>query len=530
MTDWSPLGGNPAPGDPEGIRMLAQSFGASGTELASVALTVSQLPATWESGWMGEAGSRFTIWMDGVPEEIANLRQAHETAGQALFNFADDLELAQADAVKALSNAVQAIEDSAAAGDQLGDLVETIGSVTAQLADNEAHQLELHVQVRAEEVASGLGMGSGPSQQQLDDLQSDHDDLSEKLDQLNSQASALRTQIADAADDLNAARRAAQSAAEVLAGAAEEAARLLINATGFTTITRTFVRGSESWEAGFGRDLDRVISRAHCDTRQWARDATHDIEKYALPALKHISQLSGDASVVLFVAAGACALCGLEPAAAVLFAGVDIAQDINAASNATSLALRLVVRYGGEGGQDGSDHALFWSAVDTGLTLPGLKAPGEIYQDGEATAEHITSIEGVGNRFRRLVGGDDTVKLYNYLKTQAPEELDETTTSLDQAAQGLSDYLSGGSADNLVQGVGDAVRTAGTGATDLAVHVINVTDEVGGYASLTQDVANQLTGKANMFSFVPPNWRQYVTRAVTGPIVLVDPPAAILPS
>lgn len=85
MTDWSILGGNPAPGTPETFDAVAGVLGpiveaseGSSTTIHTIAQQAGSLV------WSGVAADAFAESVRAIPIDLAELATAHQTAVRAL--------------------------------------------------------------------------------------------------------------------------------------------------------------------------------------------------------------------------------------------------------------------------------------------------------------------------------------------------------------------------------------------------------------------------------------------------------------
>lgn len=119
MSEWDLIGGNPAPGDPDHILDLGDSF----REVAKDAIAVkNRLSTTSRRGissmWTGEGAEAFLAKLEELPEMSLKVFESFSTAGGAMRTFANELRHHQHRARLCLDRAQQAV---AARADALRD-------------------------------------------------------------------------------------------------------------------------------------------------------------------------------------------------------------------------------------------------------------------------------------------------------------------------------------------------------------------------------------------------------------------------
>jgi hypothetical protein len=115
--DWSPLGGNPVPGDPGQVRGLASRFDQIADE---VGVQVSRLRRVAEDMggagvWAGPAAEACRPHLDKLPGLLDKVVVSYRKAGGALAGYAPKLSAAQGKAVHALRMATEALSEQASA-------------------------------------------------------------------------------------------------------------------------------------------------------------------------------------------------------------------------------------------------------------------------------------------------------------------------------------------------------------------------------------------------------------------------------
>jgi uncharacterized protein YukE len=106
MTDWGLLGGNPAPGDPNGVRTVARDFGSVADDAEECHRQLTRIRDDWRGAiWKGRAADAFRGSIDDLPEDLAKLFASYGIASDALKTYAGNLESAQDQARTALGRA-----------------------------------------------------------------------------------------------------------------------------------------------------------------------------------------------------------------------------------------------------------------------------------------------------------------------------------------------------------------------------------------------------------------------------------------
>ncbi len=111
--DWSPLGGNPVPGDPGEVRRLASKFDSIADD---VSVQVSRLRNVADDMgcagvWQGKAATACRPHLDKLPGLLDKVVVSYRKAGGALAGYAPKLSAAQDKAVHALRMATEALSE-----------------------------------------------------------------------------------------------------------------------------------------------------------------------------------------------------------------------------------------------------------------------------------------------------------------------------------------------------------------------------------------------------------------------------------
>lgn len=113
--DWSLVGGDPAPGDPAGIRTIAGRYAVVADDAQTAAVELRSVYERAEASfWEGDAADRFREELSGdVLDNLVKLERSFTTAECTLRTYASDLESLQATARDQLVEACDASADQA---------------------------------------------------------------------------------------------------------------------------------------------------------------------------------------------------------------------------------------------------------------------------------------------------------------------------------------------------------------------------------------------------------------------------------
>jgi hypothetical protein len=109
VTDWSILGGDPAPGGADTFEFVANALGPI-TEIgqSSADFIRSMAGQAGSNLWSGIAASAFGESVHAMPRDLGDLVVAHQTAMRSLTDYAATLRSLQQQAAQVLSNALSA--------------------------------------------------------------------------------------------------------------------------------------------------------------------------------------------------------------------------------------------------------------------------------------------------------------------------------------------------------------------------------------------------------------------------------------
>jgi hypothetical protein len=128
---WAALGGDPAPGDPGGIRALAASLEARADDVDAQARLVRAGATTGTSDWQGPASASFRAAIGRLDPVLGAMAAAHREAAAALYTFAAELAALQATAASLAARANQAALEAADSEQSLAALGPQLQAATA---------------------------------------------------------------------------------------------------------------------------------------------------------------------------------------------------------------------------------------------------------------------------------------------------------------------------------------------------------------------------------------------------------------
>lgn len=116
MSEWSLIGGNPAPGSVPAVADLAESLRTVARNAIGVQQRLERLSkSALSSLWVGQSADAFTLQMVELPAMSDKVFQSFSTAGQNLLTYSSELDALQARARACLERARQAESDLSSA-------------------------------------------------------------------------------------------------------------------------------------------------------------------------------------------------------------------------------------------------------------------------------------------------------------------------------------------------------------------------------------------------------------------------------
>ena len=244
--DWSPFGGNPAPGDADVVRGIAARLSDLAGTVEMQNRLLQSVSADSESIWEGPAARAFRPHVDKLPGQLTKLSTSYGDAAEALDGYWPRLQAAQQLAVEALGRyrVAQAALDDARSSAARAD------GLASAAADAYNHAVV--------QASAGPPDPTGATTVQLSGLQRSYQAAS-------AQAAAAHAAVASADAAVSAARSlAGQARAEARAAASTVAARL--HAAGAAGIHNPH----HSWFASIVDDVEGVVGGAvHFVEHHW---------------------------------------------------------------------------------------------------------------------------------------------------------------------------------------------------------------------------------------------------------------------
>lgn len=146
-SDWYlvDLDADPTPGDPAGIRQLAQKYADIAYTAAHAATIVRGMRSSHETlAWVGDAGTVFRSETDRMPGELSKADHSYSLVASALTAWADALDDAQAQADRGLAQARDAHADLVSAQAALGSAQRSWTTAHAQQLSQQKLQKQYH--------------------------------------------------------------------------------------------------------------------------------------------------------------------------------------------------------------------------------------------------------------------------------------------------------------------------------------------------------------------------------------------------
>ncbi len=351
--DWSLVGGDPAPGDPAGVRHIATQLRDLADEVAVQNRVLRSVGSDSESVWVGPAANAFAPHLQKLPGQLEMLVRSYGDAADALDGYWPALRDAKELAQVALARAQVADADIAVARTQVAAAEQAVAGAAAALAAAEAAAAAA---AAAGNPGGGAGVGAAITAYQ-----------------------AARAQLARALAQL-AAAHARFDAALALAGQARTDAKVAARrvAAGLEQASAQGIQNPHrSWWSTVADDLGHVagdtaswVEHTAVDTASWAEHHWSELA-LAVPGLDVVALANWawhqipvkylkDASAVLGIVATVAGLLSLVPIIGECF--IPIA--VTASLLQTADDLELAANHDGSWGAVGLDLA-----GDTGLVL-----------------------------------------------------------------------------------------------------------------------------------------------------------------
>lgn len=227
MTDWSLVGGHPAPGSPEGV----ETVGAAFTRLAGLVDDVRQdLKQTGArsgvGGWQGEAGDAFRKQISALPGELMSISVSYRQGAAAMRTYAVALRRQQVAASRAVGQAEEAAAEVARAERARDEAQAQIHSLDGRLRQARAQRDRAQAQYNAApdaETRSALSPGLDAARALVRRLEADLRAATAERDRQDRALRNARDRLEDAQADAERVRGSITQAADAAIRALEAA-------------------------------------------------------------------------------------------------------------------------------------------------------------------------------------------------------------------------------------------------------------------------------------------------------------------
>jgi len=255
VTDWSVLGGDPAPGSPDVFSAVAQALqpvvdqGESGSQ--SIRGMAQQAGSVL---WSGKAADTFAESVHVIPVDLGQLVGGHQAAIGALNNYSGTLSALQQQASQALANAQSAQDAANSASTRLARAEASYSQANEDYWYYLGKVDVLEVEKRASDAAGNhtesarLEAEIGAATNSRNEAWSQRAGASADISSATSARNAAQTQVADE-----------QAIANGIAAQRGEAISVFV---GQITAASEFVVGERSWIDRISHDFDSVAATA----------------------------------------------------------------------------------------------------------------------------------------------------------------------------------------------------------------------------------------------------------------------------
>lgn len=148
--DWSLVGGNPAPGEPGLIQLVARRASNTADRASDSQLFFERLTLDVSAcGWEGEAADKFQTAFAPIGPDLGVMARSYESVSSALATYAAQLEGLQAEAQRALARAELARHRRETAEARLAAASRRVSDLSRQLTSVRADEAFKRTQVNA---------------------------------------------------------------------------------------------------------------------------------------------------------------------------------------------------------------------------------------------------------------------------------------------------------------------------------------------------------------------------------------------
>jgi uncharacterized protein YukE len=287
MSDWDLLhtDGDPAPGNPELIRLLATDVASTANLAQEARLAVMRAGSdATMMNWRGDAANAFHAAFEPIAPDLGMMAESYDGVVSALNEYASRLEAIQAQVVYAVNRARVASQRKQLTDDQLGAVNATIRRLSGQLALVESERRSKTVEAT---LYAGDPVLAATHADDLNRLRSTQALVQQSLDSSRANQQQLQRESDGAQGDLDAARRDAAELREERIRAEQVAAAAIAAALEQQLKNKS--------------NFQRVVSAA----AHLPDDAAHlaaDVVTAGLDAIAVIRQALGDIDLLIHIA------------------------------------------------------------------------------------------------------------------------------------------------------------------------------------------------------------------------------------
>jgi hypothetical protein len=387
--EWDLVGGDPTPGEPDGIRAKANSYRSIAENARTCRDSLEQLATAGGDSWLGQAADQFRTQLEKqakLPGDLGKLDTSFSIAADALRRYGNRIEELQAQAAEAVRRAVAGDADARQAEPKV-----TSGERLVTRLRQDVHNLDDYL--RRLTVAMQNPAYSDPNNRTY------HDEVDRRYHGAVSDRSRASSELGDANRNLDGARRSLDDARARL-----RAARGAID------------RVREDREGVVGQTVSdlRDASRAGVQNRKWWQKAIDEVREHWADVLETISNFLDKYGWLIEIAVMVVAVL-LAP----LTGGASVAFAVTALKvvSMIHLAIDVVLFFKGR-------KKLSSVAWDTLAVLPMGKVASKMKAAGK------TAVTTVAMRAARISGRDASKSaMRQLLKTSGQRVLTHFQTS-----------------------------------------------------------------------------------------------------
>lgn len=204
--DWDLVGGDPAPGDAQQIRILARDIGVTGELAHEARVQLDGISVDLETcSWEGASAKKFAVSFDGLAPELGQMATSYDGVAYALRVYATRLDEIQHAANQALTRARLAKQRRDVAQGRLDAARRRIGDLNRQLIAVKTDEKIKAVQAKTAMAVDPLG--AADEQDALHRIQARRHAVEVSLGTARTEEGAASNELTGADGDLDAERR-----------------------------------------------------------------------------------------------------------------------------------------------------------------------------------------------------------------------------------------------------------------------------------------------------------------------------------